>query len=194
MTSLNRRIFLIALTVLVSSIAAWGVEVLLSLPAHWPFAHSRPGHAVGWLGLVVILLAYVYPLKKRYAPSTVWPKQWFKIHMLCGILGPLLILIHSGWHVHGGVAVLALLALGGVAISGVIGKTIHSAVLHTLTDQRRSLTEQGLSQEQIEQALSDIASQESMFRIWQIIHAPLAVIFMVLTMLHIMGVLFFGGF
>jgi len=59
--------------------------------------------------------------------------------------------------------------------------------------QRRELTEQGLSQEQIEQTLDDLASQESLFRMWQVIHVPLAIIFMVLTILLIIGALFFAG-
>ncbi|SDY52315.1 hypothetical protein [Nitrosomonas sp. Nm58] len=194
MSPLSRRSLLITIAIFATIIAAWGVELLLSLPAHWPFAHSQPGHVLGWLGLAVILLTYVYPWKKRHAPSGTWPKKWFMAHMLCGSLGPMLILIHSGWHLHAGVAVLALLAMGGAAISGIIGKTIHSVALRMLSSQQRTLTEQGLSQEQIGQVLDDAASQESMFRMWQIIHAPLAAIFIVLTILHIMGAIFFTGF
>ncbi|MCO6428114.1 hypothetical protein [Nitrosomonas communis] len=193
MSPLNRRFLLITITILATIISAWVVEFLLSLSAHWPFAHSQPGHILGWLGLAIILLTFVYPWKKRHAPSGNWPRQWFMIHMLCGVLGPLLILVHSGWHLHAGVAVLALLAMGGVAITGIIGKTIHRVALQTLISQRRELTEQGLSQEQIEQTLDDLASQESLFRMWQVIHVPLAIIFMVLTILHIIGALFFAG-
>lgn len=194
MSPLNRRSLLITIAISATIIAAWGMELLLSLLAHWPFAHSQSGHVLGWLGLAVILLTYVYPWKKRHAPSGIWPRKWFMIHMLCGVLGPILILIHSGWHLHAGVAVLALLAMGGTAISGIIGKTIHGAALRILSSQQHILTAQGLSQEQIRQILDDAASQESMFRMWQIIHAPLAVIFIVLTILHITSTIFFAGF
>lgn len=193
MPSLTRRILLVAGAIIAAASLSLGVEIVLSLRSRWPFAHSGHGHVLGWFGFFLILLTYVYPWKKRYGAKGVWPKNWFTVHMVAGVLGPMLILIHSGWHLHAGVPVLALAAMIGVVVSGVVGKTIHHATVRMLSDQRHKLAEQGLTKVKIEQAVYEIAAREETFRVWQIIHAPLASIFIVLTLLHILGALYYGG-
>ena len=113
--------------------------------------------------------------------------------MLAGVLGPMIILVHSGWHLHALVPVLALVAMLGVVISGVAGKTIHFSAVRMLSDRRRELAQGGMSAAQVELAVFKLAAQEETFRVWQIIHAPLAGLFLVLALLHIGGAVFFGG-
>lgn len=193
MSRLTRRLLFVSAAILIAVFASLVLEVLLSLSTRWPFAHSARGHIVGWCGFAVILLTYLYSWKKRHNPKGVWPKNWFTLHMAAGILGPMIILVHSGWHLHALVPVLALIAMMGVVVSGVTGKAIHYAAVRMLSDHRRELTRQGLSPDQIELAVFEMAAQEETFRVWQIIHAPLAGLFMVLTLLHIAGAVFFGG-
>jgi hypothetical protein len=42
--------------------------------------------------------------------------------------------------------------------------------------------------------LHRMAAQEEAFRLWQSIHAPMTLMFLVLTALHVMGAVYFGGF
>jgi hypothetical protein len=39
-----------------------------------------------------------------------------------------------------------------------------------------------------------MASQEEAFRLWQSIHAPMTLMFLVLAAMHVFGALYFGGF
>lgn len=172
---------------------AFVIEVLLTPRPERPFGHTQPGHITGWLGLGVVLFVFVYSFRKRYGPKPGWPKGWFRVHIVAGILGPVLVLIHAGAHFHALVPVLTLLALAIVVLSGVIGQAIHYLALRTMHERQRELVQQGLSKGEVEEQLYRLASQEETFRVWQYIHAPVTLIFAVLLVWHIGGALYFGG-
>jgi hypothetical protein len=194
MPHLFRRLVFILLSVTAVAAAAWLVEAFLSIGKPSPFAHTQQGHVMGWLGLGTILLAFVYPIKKRLTPNRRWPRDWFRVHLVAGVMGPLLILLHSGAHLHALVPSLALAAMAVVAVSGIVGQGVHYLALRTLNDRRRQLHDQGVSADEVEVCLHRMAAQEEAFRLWQSIHAPMTFMFLVLTVLHVMGAVYFGGF
>jgi len=193
MPALQRRILTIVAIVSASVAGALILEAVLSLGGASAFGHTRHGRMVGWLGLAVTLLVFIYPYKKRHAPERRWPRGWFRVHMVAGVAGPLLIFLHSGAHYHALVPILAMAALVMVALSGIVGQAIHAHVLRSLNEERRRLHQDGLSEADIEDRLHDMASQEAAFRFWQVVHAPMTLAFLVLTAWHVAGVLFFGG-
>lgn len=196
MNSLGSRARLVALAAAFVVGSAFGIEWLLSLGEGAEFGHTRSGHMLGWIGLLVLLPVFIYPLKKRYAPEASrrgWLQRWFGFHMIAGLLGPVLILVHAGAHFHALVPVLALIALALVTVSGIVGQTLHSLAVRQLNQQWRELHEQGLSEAEIEERLGERAAQEEAFRFWQLVHAPVTIPFVALTLLHIIGALFFGG-
>ncbi len=194
MTSFSRRLVTIVLSITVAVVAAWLAEAFLSIGKPSPFAHTRQGHLMGWMGMGITLLVFVYPIKKRMSRDRRWPRGWFRVHMVAGVMGPLVILLHSGAHFHALVPLLALAAMAVVVISGIVGQGIHYLVLRTLNDSRRQLHDQGLAAEEIELRLHRMAAEEEAFRLWQSIHAPMTLMFLVLTAMHVMGALYFGGF
>ena len=113
--------------------------------------------------------------------------------MLAGVIGPLLILLHSGAHVHALVPLLALAAMIVVVISGIVGQSVHYLALRTLNDRRREPHGEGLGSDEIDLCLHRMAAQEEAFRLWQSIHAPMTLMFLVLTAMHVIGALYFGG-
>ena len=193
MTSVRQRVLVVSAVVIAAVAGALMFEALLSLDEPTPFGHTRYGHAVGWVGLAVTLLVFVYPLRKRISPARRWPRCWFRVHMVAGVLGPLLIFLHSGAHYHALVPILAMLSMVTVVLSGIIGQAVHAFSLSMLNDQRRRLQHEGLSDHEIDAQLHGMASQEEAFRIWQAIHAPMTLMFLVLTVLHVAGALFFAG-
>jgi len=50
-----------------------------------------------------------------------------------------------------------------------------------------------MSENDIDAQLHGMASQEEAFRLWQAIHAPMTLMFLVFTLLHVVGALFFAG-
>jgi hypothetical protein len=193
MTVLSRRVAIIVVSVTVAVLAAWMVEAFLSIGKPAPFAHTKQGHLMGWIGLATILLVLVYPIKNRVGRNRRWPRDWFRVHLVAGVMGPLFILLHSGAHLHALVPSLALIAMAVVVASGIVGQGVHYLALRTLNDRRRQLHDQGLSADEIELHLHRMAAQEEAFRLWQSIHAPMTLMFLVLTVLHVLGAVYFGG-
>ncbi|MGZ8136645.1 MAG: hypothetical protein ACXW1W_06380 [Methylococcaceae bacterium] len=190
---LRERFYIVISFVIAAVACGLLIEMLLSLKFGWPFGHTQTGHIVGWLGLAVILLAFGYPLRKRCPGKAGWPKGWFLVHQAAGVFGPILIFIHAGPHFHALVPVFAMLAMIIVAVSGVIGVFVHRKALRLLGDKRKELLSRGFSLEAVEDQLYDLVSSEETFRVWQIIHAPMTIIFLALVAAHIGGALYFGG-
>ena len=188
-----RRVLTVAGLVSIAVAGALLLEAFLSLETVLSFGHTRQGHLTGWIGLILILFVFVYPIRKRVGRNRTWPRGWFQVHTVAGALGPFLIVLHAGAHLHALVPILAMVAMGIVALSGIIGQAVHYLALRTLNEARRQLLQQGISPEETEARLHDEASREETFRVWQLIHAPMTLMFMVLAALHVIGVLFFGG-
>lgn len=193
MTLPSRRAVLVAALVAAAVAVALGIEYVLSPKSDQPFGHTQSGHAVGWTGLVLILLVFAYPIRKRFSKDRRWPKGWFQVHKVFGVLGPVLILVHAGAHFHALVPVLAMIAMSLVVLSGITGQVLHHLALRALNEQRRALAQEGLPEAEIQSRLHDLAGREETFRIWQCIHAPLTATFVVLMLMHIGGALYFGG-
>jgi hypothetical protein len=188
----RRLLFLIGLTCAMIAVA-FVVEYALSRASERQFGHTQAGHVLGWIGLAMILVVFAYPAERWFHPNRVWSKPGLYIHEGFGILGALLILVHSGAHFHAVVPVMALSALGLVVVSGIVGEFLHTLAFRSLYEQRHELAREGLTEEAIEARLKELASQEGVLRWWPWVHVPLTAVFVVLAIAHIMGALYFGG-
>ena len=177
--------------------AIWGVllfEAILTPLTILSFGRTPQGQVTGWIGLALILLVFGYPIRKRTHQNRRWPHRWLQIHMVAGVVGPLIIILHAGvLHMHAVVPILAMVAMGIVALSGLIGQHVHYLAFRTLYTKRHALVGQGVSPEEVETGLLDTAAREKMFRVWQMIHAPMTLLFIALVALHVIGALYFGG-
>lgn len=193
MTSVRSRLMAVIAVSVAAVMSALAFEALLSLDKVTPFGHTGYGHGVGWAGLIITLLVFVYPIRKRISPSHRWPRGWFRVHMVAGVLGPLLIFIHSGAHYHAVVPILAMSSMVVVVVSGIVGQLVHAFSLRSLNAHRHALQHQGLSEDEVDAQVHGMASQEESFRLWQAIHAPMTLMFLVFALLHVVGALFFAG-
>ncbi len=127
-------LFMAALAVLVG--AAWRVSQQ---------DFFTPGDPVGyWLGVVggsMMLLLLLYPLRKHIRAFQRWGnvKMWLWVHMLLGIGGPLLILIHCKFQAGSMNAAAALYSMVIVASSGVMGRFLYVRVNRGLAVERQTL-------------------------------------------------------
>ncbi len=118
----------------------------------------EPGDDVGYyLGLVGGLLMatlLIYPLRKRIrALRTFGPmRHWFRYHMVFGIGGPILVLLHSTYRIDSLNAGVALISMAAVALSGLVGRFIYVRIHHGLYGQRATLQQL--------QTLSGLANQD----------------------------------
>jgi hypothetical protein len=94
---------------------------------HW--SSTWPGQLLGALGLALMAWAGVaYSWRKRRATTGAAPmRSAMTSHMIAGLLGPFLVVLHSGLALHG-VAAAALLTTLLVVLSGVVGRGVMTAM------------------------------------------------------------------
>lgn len=124
--------------------------VLLLVLAAWALARSgwfKAGDDTGyWLGVVggtLMLVLMLYPVRKRWRAlrNRGSVRAWFWMHMICGIAGPWLILVHSTFRIGSLNAGVALASMLTVVASGVIGRFLFVRVQHQLAQGQASLAE-----------------------------------------------------
>ena len=105
----------------------------------------NPQDGVGyWLGIVggsLMLFLLLYPAGKK---STILRrmglvKHWFRIHMIIGLVGPLLVLYHCNFSTSAMNSKVALYSMLGVAISGLIGRYFYTRIHRGLYGKRAGI-------------------------------------------------------
>lgn len=112
---------------------------------------AQEGHApspgltygLGLTGGSMMVVLLLYPLRKRapFLQRLGALKHWFRLHMACGIGGPCLIVLHSGFHVGSLNALVALSCMLLVATSGLVGRFLYRKIHHGLYGHRATQRE-----------------------------------------------------
>jgi hypothetical protein len=115
----------------------------LNRDSNYLSAENGTGYALGIVGGSLMLLVLLYPLSKRLSllSRMVPVRYWFGIHMLFGIIGPVLILYHSNFHFGSANSSVALISMLLVAGSGLIGRYIYTHIHHGLYGKRITFNE-----------------------------------------------------
>lgn len=123
--------FELSLSFLVVIILA-GVYIAYELLATPSGGHPF-GHLLGILGAVLMLATEVlYSARKRWHVLAFGQvRHWLSFHIFTGIVGPALVLMHTGFEFRGLAGLTALLT-GLVVASGFIGRYIYTAVPRTM--------------------------------------------------------------
>jgi hypothetical protein len=106
-------------------------------------AEQGVGYWLGVAGGTLMATLLLYPVRKRLR-SLRWLgpiRYWFRMHMVFGVLGPVLILYHSNFSFGSLNDTVALACTILVAMSGLVGRYVH-AKIHTDLDGHRTTLEQ----------------------------------------------------
>lgn len=153
---------------LVITLLVWGAWRLSQLGLFQ--AGDDLGYWLGVAGGVMMLLLFTYPLRKHFRFAHGWGrvKWWFLVHMLLGVGGPLLILLHSTFRIGSLNAGVALYSMLIVAASGVIGRFIYARVNRGLrgetTDFKALQTRAGLDQQDVRSRLAFAPAVEQILK------------------------------
>jgi len=106
-------------------------------------AETGAGYLLGIVGGSLMIILLLYPLSKRVSLLTRWipVRYWFGVHMLFGIIGPVMILFHSNFHLGSTNSTIALVSMLLVAGSGLVGRYIYTHIHHGLYGSRITLNE-----------------------------------------------------
>jgi len=123
----------------------------LAVAAGWWYSreHSLVDAEQGlgyWLGIVgasLMAILLLYPLRKRlrFMHSLGATRHWFRMHIVFGVLGPVLILYHSNFSFGSLNDTVALACTLPVAVSGLVGRYVYAKV-HIDLDGHRATLEQ----------------------------------------------------
>ncbi len=145
------------------------VVVSFIIYAGWRFreyelitAERGTGYYFGIIGVVLMLLLAVYPLRKRISMLSFLGDNmlWFRLHMGLGIVGPVIILFHANFDSGSLNSYIALFSMIIVALSGIVGRYIYVRFHYGLTEQIVDLTElcDNLEQEKEELSINQLFS------------------------------------
>ncbi|HXC58393.1 MAG TPA: hypothetical protein VN645_03695 [Steroidobacteraceae bacterium] len=101
------------------------------------------GYLLGIIGGGAMLLLLIYPARKRaqWLAPIGSVKAWFQIHMVLGILGPLLVLFHANFQTGAANSNVALFCMLVVSGSGLIGRYFYSRIHTEFYGSQESLSD-----------------------------------------------------
>jgi hypothetical protein len=123
--------------------AAAAVIVGWWLTREQPLVDAQDGFGY-WLGIVgasLMATLLLYPLRKRlrFMHGLGATRHWFRLHMVLGVLGPVLILYHCNFSLGSLNDTVALVCTILVAVSGLVGRYVYAKVHVDLDGHRASL-------------------------------------------------------
>lgn len=150
----------------------WSFCILLLLTVFYIVYSPREGSDGGTLvgiiygivGLVLILILLFLGIRKRMYKSRLGKvESWVYSHVYLGLLVLFIILFHSGFHFDDTIALIALIMLIAVVMSGVFGTIFYNTLPRLLNEGKSNLTPSQMSDQinQFAQSMANIASGKS---------------------------------
>jgi hypothetical protein len=104
---------------------------------------SGLGYALGIAGGSLMLLLLLYPARKRvrWLSFIGTVKRWFQVHMVLGIVGPILVLFHANFRLGATNSNVALVCMIVVSVSGLVGRYFYRKIHHGLYGRKATLAE-----------------------------------------------------
>jgi hypothetical protein len=107
----------------------------------YPHGGSTLGIAYGIAGSALIVLLALFGIRKRAYRSTLGTlESWMQSHIYLGILTGVILLLHTGFRFHDGIAVATFVLVLIVVFSGVAGAILYVTVPRLLTEVESNLT------------------------------------------------------
>lgn len=166
------RELLYALSAVVAVTALYAVAA--TQEGRLPAASSLVGHGIGVAGSVLMLLtATLYPLRKLRTDAR-WGASaaWLRFHMVTGLVGPYLVLLHSSLR-FSGLAGVTLVLTALVVASGVTGRYLYARV------PRAPSTEAA-------------ARRRRTLAAWHLVHLPLTWALLAAATVHVIAALYYA--
>ncbi len=144
----------------------------LGFPFHQSprFAGSLAGGILAVIGSALMLVPLAYSIVKRIKPlkslvtSRVQMRTLLSWHIYAGVLGPILVLIHTGhkFQSHLGIALTAMTII--VVLSGFTGRYLLGKFSQTISEKKKMLTELELAYRQTATELAGQPEQVAVMR------------------------------
>lgn len=171
-----------------------------------------------FFALAIGFIAYVAMARKKIVPVYGSISTWMYAHIFCAIVSFFLVTIHSGnffawfYNSHGVLArgaevivyhdgrrhadliplvpFLNSFVFLVVIVSGMVGATIWRDIARQVAVERIASGQKPLKQDT---RLTMTVFSQTVFKYWRIVHYPLAVVLAILTVVHVVSILYYRG-
>jgi hypothetical protein len=113
------------------------VLLFLAFPAN-RFSSSLVGHLIGIAGTVFVCMALIYTVRKRVLGKKGRQNPHTQ-HIYFGLLGPILVVVHSGSKAASTIGLLIYLAVLAVVLSGIAGRFLFVRLGRTIREHEQEL-------------------------------------------------------
>ena len=154
----------------------------------FPAASGWVGHGIGIAGFILMLMtATLYSLRKLRNEAR-WGSMagWLRFHMVTGLVGPYMVLLHTAMSFQG-LAGLAMLLTVVVAVSGLVGRYLYTRVPRVVDEAGAAAGEQELARRR-----DRLVRRRKAFATWHTLHVPLAWALFVAAFMHIFAALYYA--
>lgn len=149
------------------------------------------GRYLGYVGTAILLLSFIYSLRKRKLIESGSPKQLLLLHEYLAWIGTVVLLVHAGIHFNAVLPWLATFFLLISVASGLVGKYLLKEASEFLKTNKQNLLNKGLSSDEADKKLFFDSVAVDAMKKWRLIHLPITFLVGSLALVHIFTVLMF---
>lgn len=147
---------------------------------------------LGYIGTALVLISFLYSLRKRKIISSGSPKTFLKLHEYLAWVGTIFIIVHGGIHFNAILPWLAILMLLITLGSGLVGKFLLKDANDSLKLKKADLVKSGLSNEEAEKKLFFDSITVDVMKKWRVVHLPITYMLGILSLIHIVTIIMFA--
>lgn len=150
------------------------------------------GRYLGYVGTFIVVVSFVYSLRKRKIIQIGSPKRLLELHEYLAWIGSILIIVHAGIHFNALLPWLAILMLLISVATGLIGKFLLQISNESLKEKKQELLNKGISKEDTEKQLFFDSVTVGLMKKWRAVHLPITFVLLILVILHIMSIVMYS--
>jgi hypothetical protein len=150
------------------------------------------GRYFGFIGSMLLIVSFIYSLRKRRIVKSGSPKKLLLMHEYLAWLGSVIIIVHAGIHFNAILPWLAVFMLLINVASGLVGKFLLKNANDSLKEKQEKLVLSGLSYEEADKKLFWDSITVDLIKKWRVIHLPISLVFGILTLLHIITIVIYS--
>ncbi len=134
---------LVSITYLWISGSEYFLISIADRPHHLLHSEWKPGgiigHGLGIIGSVLMIILFLYSARKRFRfmMNLGNIRYWLNYHIWMGVTGPLLVIFHTTFKIHGIIAI-SFWSMIAVALSGVLGRYVYLQIPRSLSGDELS--------------------------------------------------------
>jgi hypothetical protein len=146
----------------------------------FPAASSLVGHGIGVVGFLLMLMTEVLYSIRKLVTDARWGSMagWLRFHMVTGLVGPYMVVLHTSMRFQG-LAGVAMLLTVVVVISGVVGRYVYTAVPRESDGPEK-------------EGADGLAARRGALAAWHSFHVPLTWALFVTALVHMAGAVYYA--